>query len=334
MNPLSAWLIPLVLLSASAMSPAALGLGALGAGPAPSYECHAGVEGGAECAPVEGDDSRVIVDGNTPFGSPFDALGILHVDDGLDLDPLVNPQGSYCGRPASAYASVVDRSSSPTGVLVEGSSGATSGPDLILGSAHADTIYALDGDDCVLGGGGNDAIHGAAGNDILFGEAGNDLIVGDGYASKSSQVDCLNGILVPGRNVIDGGAGDDVLVGCEGNDLVFGQDGVDTVYGFGGVDTLRGGPGPDILYAGHPYELGGAMPGAPRSVMWGDDGDDEMHGSDHDELMVGGRGDDVLLGNGGNDRLLGHLGDDYLIGGPGHDFGHSGRCDDVEVCIK
>ncbi len=59
---------------------------------------------------------------------------------------------------------------SPTVVSVTG----TSGADLLLGTAAADTISAAGGNDCVLGGGGNDSINCGAGTDVAVGGPGTD----------------------------------------------------------------------------------------------------------------------------------------------------------------
>lgn len=50
----------------------------------------------------------------------------------------------------------------------------TSGADLLLGSAAADTMSAGGGNDCILGGGGNDSINCGAGTDVAIGGPGTD----------------------------------------------------------------------------------------------------------------------------------------------------------------
>jgi Ca2+-binding RTX toxin-like protein len=51
--------------------------------------------------------------------------------------------------------------------------------ELIVGSPGADTINALNGDDCILGGEGDDTIYGSNGNDVLVGGPGADTLSGD-----------------------------------------------------------------------------------------------------------------------------------------------------------
>jgi len=58
------------------------------------------------------------------------------------------------------------------------SAGPTSGADILAGTADADIVYLLEGNDIFAGGAGYDKIYGGAGNDRLFGEDGNDIIRG------------------------------------------------------------------------------------------------------------------------------------------------------------
>ena len=71
-------------------------------------------------------------------------------------------------------ACTIDRTSATSGQVIRG----TNGPDVICGSAFADTIQGLDGDDIIFGNGGNDSIQGNGGNDKQFGGAGDDAITG------------------------------------------------------------------------------------------------------------------------------------------------------------
>ena len=57
--------------------------------------------------------------------------------------------------------------------VVAGNTG-TSGNDLELGSAAADTISAGAGNDCILAGGGNDSINCGTGTDVAIGGPGTD----------------------------------------------------------------------------------------------------------------------------------------------------------------
>ena len=50
----------------------------------------------------------------------------------------------------------------------------TGQPHLVLGSAGADTIRGLPGNDCIVGGAGNDALRGDQGTDVCIGGPGTD----------------------------------------------------------------------------------------------------------------------------------------------------------------
>lgn len=50
----------------------------------------------------------------------------------------------------------------------------TGASNLVLGSAIADTIRGMNGNDCILGGGGNDALRGDGGTDVCIGGLGTD----------------------------------------------------------------------------------------------------------------------------------------------------------------
>ncbi|WP_234893065.1 M10 family metallopeptidase C-terminal domain-containing protein [Sphingobium yanoikuyae] len=56
-----------------------------------------------------------------------------------------------------------------------------------------------------------------------------------------------------------------------------------------------------------------------RSVINGDDGNNELTGSILDDVLNGGAGNDILSGRGGNDWIVGGAGSDRLTGGAGND---------------
>lgn len=129
--------------------------------------------------------------------------------------------GDGFGGTATATAFVV--TAAPPGAIY-----GTAGDDLRDGTALADVIFALDGDDLVNGWGGNDTLAGGNDDDNLSGDGGNDLEFGQS-----------------GKDTLKGGLGADRLDGgTEGDDL-FGNEAADRLTGGAGNDTLAGGAGND-----------------------------------------------------------------------------------------
>lgn len=106
----------------------------------------------------------------------------------------------------------------------------TIGNDLLSGTADADVISALDGDDTVLGEGGNDTLWGGLDNDLLSGAVGDDVIYGN-LASDTLLGDA-------GVDTLYGGQGGDTLSGADGDDVMYGNLGDDVDYGGAGNDTI------------------------------------------------------------------------------------------------
>jgi Ca2+-binding RTX toxin-like protein len=188
---------------------------------------------------------------------------------------------------------------------------------------------ATGGADFLEGGSGNDLLVGDGGDDILSGGADNDQLFGDDEAGY---------LVVPGDDVLDGGAGDDFLAGGDGNDSLSGGTGVDQLFGDKGVDVLDGGDDVDTLHGGDGAdELFG---GAGDDLLFGDGlnnpsnvsaaggadfldggaGNDHLEGGIGDDTLFGGAGSDVLFGEEGADSLFGDDGDDELQGGDGIDL--------------
>jgi Ca2+-binding RTX toxin-like protein len=112
---------------------------------------------------------------------------------------------------------------------------ALSGNDTLVGWSDGDTITAGAGDDWVRGFDGDDVIDGAAGNDTLDGGAGNDTLAG--------------------------GEGDDLLIGGAGHDRLDGGNGNDTLQSGPDASDLLGGAGRDVLVAD--------LSGAGAHQLWG-----------------------------------------------------------------
>lgn len=207
---------------------------------------------------------------------------------------------------------------------------------------RATSLFGLEGDDLLTGGGGNDTLVGNQGNDTLRGAEGDDELRG------GAGDDFLNGF--DGDDLLFGEAGDDFFVGIAGTDSIFGGDGIDTnafqgvgsgvtatinadnsgsaTYGnvtefFTGIENLTGSEFDDVL----------SVNTNRNTVLRGLGGNDILTSLAGNDLLVGGFGDDILRGGAGNDSAFGNEGSDRLNGGSGDDrlFGDEG--DDFFVGI-
>ena len=223
---------------------------------------------------------------------------------------------------------------------------ASSGPDLLQGTAGADFIDGAGGDDTLFGSDGNDTITGGIGNDTLdgqnddddiSGDEGNDAIFGgsghDTIAGGDGN-DALNGD--DGNDAITGGAGNDLLLGSHGNDQLTGDGGRDTVFGGTGNDVIEGGTNTDLLSGegGADSIRGGAdndeiFGGNGNDTLVGESGDDTLFGQGDDDLLIGGLGNDVVSASSGNDTVQGQDGNDSLNGNSGDDVVSGGNGNDT-----
>jgi len=166
--------------------------------------------------------------------------------------------------------------------------------ETIIGTALADNINALDGNDTVYGLAGNDRIEGGLGNDFLKGGDGNDTITDS-----------------DGGDFIWGDAGDDNINAGAGIDQVFGGVGNDTIAGGMGADAIQGNDGNDLIY-GDNGPVGGILDKLGDS--------DIIDGGNGDDVIYGGGGADTINGNDGNDTIIGGIGLDVLGGEDGNDL--------------
>lgn len=181
--------------------------------------------------------------------------------------------GTFTGIEQSSgtqHADTYDASADAAGVRVY----ALGGNDTVIGGSGADWLYGDDGDDSLIGGAGNDSIFFGAGNDAAFGGDGDDFFDDAGGTPSGT-----------GNNLIDGGAGNDFSWDASGNDTFYGGDGNDTFIGdSGGDDRLFGGAGNDSLE-------GGA-------------GADTLDGGAGIDTLRGGTGADVFIADGTADLII------------------------------
>ena len=156
--------------------------------------------------------------------------------------------------------------------------------DIISGSAAANRLQGMDGNDVLVGRGGNDRLEGGAGNDVLVGGAGNDILAGGTGTDTADYADATAGVQV---SLTVAGAQDTVGAGIDklsGIENLSGCAFADTLIGASNINKLQGGAGNDTLRG-----LGGA------------------------DWLDGGVGNDKLYGGDGKDALIGGAGKDYFI---------------------
>jgi hypothetical protein len=177
--------------------------------------------------------------------------------------------------------------------------------DILDGGDGADRILGGNGNDILLGGSGADRLYGGNGNDYGFGDHQIDLEFGeptmftfyDAFGEIEFEVELLIGESEsPGKDTINGDAGDDVLYGGALNDRLNGGAGNDLLRGGDGNDVLDGGAGDDFLL--------------------GEFGADTLYGRNGNDILIGGLGVDALNGSNGDDLLFGG---DIFDGNTGED---------------
>ena len=114
------------------------------------------------------------------------------------------------------------------------------GDNFFEGSAFANDLSGLGGNDYAMAFEGNDTLRGGTGTDSLYGGTENDQLLG------GSQSD-----------VLYGGAGLDLLYGGSENDRLYGGSQSDLLQGGLGRDVLRGGSGADSFYFAFAAETSG-----------------------------------------------------------------------------
>jgi Ca2+-binding RTX toxin-like protein len=211
------------------------------------------------------------------------------------------------------------------------------GNDRISGSAAANNLYGM---------GGDDVIDGGSGADIFFGGPGSgDVAAYDGRAAPV-RID-LSGATASGETGENdtyleverarGGSAGDVLIGTSGPNILDGRGGDDTLDGGPGADFFFGGDGSDtVTYANRAVPVNVTIfDNAPNdgeagegdnvpvdtgveNVVGGPDSD-TLEGDDLANTIDGGAGHDILRGHGGNDTLVGGVEQDTLEGGAEND---------------
>ena len=179
-----------------------------------------------------------------------------------------------------------------TGVTID----ARDGNDNLRGSAEADTLIGGAADDHIAGGGGADTLDGGAGTDTIdYRDSTSGVRVNLDDAGDAWSVPGI--AASPSDGEIGGGfANGNHLIGIEN---IAGSSHDDAVNGNDSANRLDGGAGDDVLR--------------------GEDGDDTLLGGEGNDTLEGGDGSDTLNGGLGDDTLAGGLGNDAIDGGDGSD---------------
>lgn len=212
-------------------------------------------------------------------------------------------------------------------------------------------------------GAGNNKVVGTAGADVLRGLAGNDTYIinhtgdriveaaGEGVDTAISTISWrleanVENLTLKGEAVRgDGNALDNVLIGNDQENILFGYDGDDVLDGGAGCDVMNGGAGDDVYYVDHEFDQviegrnggvdeirtthGVQVLGAHVENLTGlSDAGQVLIGNALNNIVTGANGDDHIDGMAGNDTLLGGGGLDFLLGGSGDDVLFGGADDD------
>jgi Ca2+-binding RTX toxin-like protein len=234
----------------------------------------------------------------------------------------------------------------------------TENADYFRGSAGADSVDLLGGNDVAFGQGGDDTITGGAGFDELSGGAGADVLIGgaDGDTltggggsdiyrmNRGDGIDTITGDLDTDPASIDavvfgpGVSPSDVKVTRAGStmtlrindpatgaiqNLITVTLGFDDVVGSQVIDEVRFDDAPGTVW--NRLDL-------QAQTLIGTDAADTIIGYSTDDILIGNGGFDYLRGAGGNDILIGGAGNDQLNGEAGDDiyrFGHGQGWDEI-----
>ncbi|WP_172329845.1 calcium-binding protein [Mangrovicoccus sp. HB161399] len=268
-----------------------------------------------------------------PYLYLYDSSGsyLAENDDWDGLDSRVSYVADYTGTVYVAAGSFSDYTGGYVLSMADPATPPSDADDFIEGTAGADELYGLGGDDTIYGYQDSDWLDGGDGADEIHGGAGSDTILG------GAQWD-----------VIDAGLGSDDVYGGFGSDLVHlgdGDDYYDDTWqdGANGRDTVNGESGSDYIYTGGGNDL--IFGGSGFDQIDGGDGDDRVHGGLNRDIVYAGYGDDTVWGGGGRDQVyldegnnvfwdggqMGWLGGDYVEAGSGKDAFHIGGGNDTVI---
>jgi Ca2+-binding RTX toxin-like protein len=176
--------------------------------------------------------------------------------------------------------------------------GGTNFDDRVVGSADANLIRLLAGNDYLSGLDGNDTLEGGEGNDILLGGDGNDSLLGG-----------------DGADYLTGGLGADVLDGGFGYDFAWYDDATSGLTVRLDFPSINSGEALGDKFIG----IEGLVGSLFNDFLVGDGGANYIDALDGDDYLAGNAGNDRLFGSGGSDNFWGGEGADAINGGAGYD---------------
>ena len=218
---------------------------------------------------------------------------------------------------------------------------ALGGDDIVLGFAGDDVIYGGAGDDALHGGANNDTLRGDAGKDDLYGDAGNDTYLfgrGDGAtfihnddddAGRKDILRFLEGI-TPDHVTTSRATDSDVSASraTSSDDLLL------TVQSIDGSSPAEIITVVDLFaknQVNNQYELNEIVfTSKDEDIVWDINAlkSRALFGAtEGDDVLEGTPEDDIIYGLGGNDTLRGNAGEDKLYGGAGDDTYEFGKGD-------
>jgi Ca2+-binding RTX toxin-like protein len=252
--------------------------------------------GGADRVFGRGGDDRICLGAGRDTGDG--GAGADRIDAGAGNDAVSGGPGSnqLSGGPGRDTVDYFYSAASVTVTLQPGADGfghaSGEGSDrlrafeVVVGSAHDDTLSGGDGPDGLWGFIGDDTLAGRGGNDVLEGGQGADKadfsaapasvnvdlqLAADGYGHATGEgSDRLAGVeAVVGSSQADTLSGSNLpeqLLGAAGNDVLDGKAGDDLLDGGPGTDSLDGGDGTDTCSSGE--TLTSCESFGPSSLLW------------------------------------------------------------------
>ena len=193
----------------------------------------------------------------------------------------------------------------------------------LRGSAQADYIFALGGDDGLDGGGGNDFIDGGANGQ--FGDS-----ISFSGATVGVNVNLTLGLAEDGQGGVDTIQNLEHIIGTQYSDTLIGNSSTNWFTPGSGNDYVDGGSNTDVVF----YEDATAavnvnlITGIASGQSIGTDtlfSIEAVHGSKFSDVIQLGNSGGYVFARGGNDTITGGNGDDNIIPGSGNDVINGGN---------